>query len=369
MKTMGDDKGLTHQDLARAAGVSVTTIKGYRDKFPGCFPVLRQGKPLRFDPRASEACLAIRQGFLDGLSVEQLRERLRLRLPWSWRHPLPEKPAISADLQRTVQDLARTVVRLSRAQAETLERLERLEGAVGGASGRGAAPRPGSGGAGDRDPEALRRDLDAASRAQGAALERLDAEVRALGQRLAALPPQDARVVRIRDASGQAQRYALHRLPPEDGARNGAADPAAPGGPQAPPSAAGTAAGAPPGGDWPGSGPVIPAWDLPLTVRSARGEYLGLAGPGGHLSVRGFVRLVARGLGLAPESASWSGGADGWRLDLGDPPTHSLDFCETTTPRGNRVALVQAMRIDGQPQDAEALVELLRTLRQQFAEN
>jgi len=355
MVTMADDTGVTHQELARAAGVSVTTVKGYRAKFPGCFPVLREGKPLRFASGAREACVAIRQGFVDGLSVEQLRERLRLRFPWTWRHPLPERPGISADLQRTVQDLARTVVRLTRAQAEASQRLERLEQAL-------AAGAPGPGGAGPdalralgEALEALRRDMEHAQGAQAATLAALEARMQAPQPREPAAPgPDGTRIVRIRSASGAAERYALRRLPPED-EPPGAASP-------------GPAQGAAP----PPGPPLVPGTavlDLPLTVRSAKGEFLGLAGPGGHLTVRGFAALVARSLGLAPEAVVWSGGPGGWRLDLGTRPAHALDFRETVTPRGNHVALVQAMRIDGQAQDAEALVALLRTLRQQFAED
>lgn len=371
---MGDDSGLTHQELAQAAGVSVTTIKGYRAKFPGCFPVLRQGKPLRFAPQSREACLAIRQGFMDGLSVEQLRERLRLRFPWSWRHPLPETPVISADLQRTVQDLARTIVRLTRAQAEASQRLDRLEDNLRNRSGATSALPPGA----PRDtatlppqgPElaALRHDVDAAN----ATLQSLTAATQALGRQLATLPPRDARIVRIRNASGGSERYALHPLPPEAGAdpqasRQSASPPPPPS--PAPKTQASSRAASPGAGSTPPSAPGTPVLDLPLTVRSAKGEFLGVAGAGGHLTVRGFARLVARSLGLDPADVAWSGGPGGWRLDLGTSPAHSLDFHETTTPRGNRVALVQAMRIDGQPQDADALITLLRTLRQQFADD
>lgn len=355
---MADDRGVTHQELARAAGVSVTTVKGYRDKFPGCFPVLREGKPLRFAAQSLDACAAIRQGFADGLSVEQLRERLRLRFPWSWRHPLPEKPVISADMQRTVQDLARTVVRLTQAQAEATQRLERLEQALGetlatqgGAQARG--PEVAAGELRARE-EALRRDVREDLARQGAALAALEGQVRALERAPRPAGGEGERLVRIRSASGAAERYALRRLPPED---------EAPG-----PGVVGSGRGAAPAQDS-APAPGATVLGLPLTVRSGKGEFLGVAGPGGHLTVRGFAALVARSLGLAPEAVAWSGGPGGWRLDLGTNPAHSLDFSETTTPRGNHVALVQGMRIDGQPQDADALVALLRTLRQQYAED
>lgn len=66
----------THQDLARAAKVTVTTIKSYRRKFPEFFPVASQGKPLRFTPMAMKAALAVSRHFRAGLAVDSVREKL-----------------------------------------------------------------------------------------------------------------------------------------------------------------------------------------------------------------------------------------------------------------------------------------------------
>lgn len=66
----------THQDLARAAKVTVTTIKSYRRKFPEFFPVASQGKPLRFEPGAVKTALAVSRHFRTGLSVDAVRAKL-----------------------------------------------------------------------------------------------------------------------------------------------------------------------------------------------------------------------------------------------------------------------------------------------------
>ncbi len=293
---MGDDSGLTHHDLAAAAGVSVTTIKSYRSKFPGCFPVLRSGKPLRFAAQARDACLAIREGFGQGLSVEELRERLRLRFPWSWRRPRPAQPAISASLEKTVQDLARSVVRLTQAQTAIERRLQRLEH---------SEP--------DNDAvQALRRDLDAL--------------------RAATPSPEAPKIIRIRTSQGDYQRYALHQLPQEP------------------------------------HRPDPQTLSLPLTVRSDKGEFLGLAGPNGHLTVQTFQTLIARSLHTDPDHCAWTETSDHWQLHIPATSPHSFTIQQTTTPKGNTVALVTTMHIDTTPQDTTTLIALLRSLRRELSD-
>ena len=47
------EKTFTHKALADLLGVSETTVKSYRRKFPGCIPVASQGKPIRFPAEAA----------------------------------------------------------------------------------------------------------------------------------------------------------------------------------------------------------------------------------------------------------------------------------------------------------------------------
>lgn len=74
--------GLTHKDLAKALGVSETTIKSYRRKFPACIVVASKGKPLRFMPEAETVCRRIQALFALGMAVEDVRVRLAEEFAW-----------------------------------------------------------------------------------------------------------------------------------------------------------------------------------------------------------------------------------------------------------------------------------------------
>ncbi len=70
------DPTLTHKLLAKALGVTVTTVKSYRRKFPEFWQVASQGKPIRYTADSLELCRRIRHHFKRGLSVEETRKRL-----------------------------------------------------------------------------------------------------------------------------------------------------------------------------------------------------------------------------------------------------------------------------------------------------
>ncbi len=74
--------GLTHKDLAKALGVSETTIKSYRRKFPACITVASKGKPIRFAPEAETVCRRIQALFALGMAVEDVRMRLAEEFAW-----------------------------------------------------------------------------------------------------------------------------------------------------------------------------------------------------------------------------------------------------------------------------------------------
>lgn len=73
---------MTHKELAGRLGVSVTTIKSYRSRFPGAVVPLGRGKPLRFGSEALAACRAIRKGFERGLSIDDIYAALIIEFPW-----------------------------------------------------------------------------------------------------------------------------------------------------------------------------------------------------------------------------------------------------------------------------------------------
>ena len=108
---------LTHKDLAKRLGVSVTTIKSYRARFPGAFLALGRGKPLRFGPEALDACRAIRQGFQRGLSIDEIYQSL-----------IKDFPGVEADRRLSDGgDLSGVPGGAAGTDGETNRRLERLE--------------------------------------------------------------------------------------------------------------------------------------------------------------------------------------------------------------------------------------------------
>ena len=92
-------KALTHKDLSRQLGVSETTIKSYRRKFPGCIPVANQGKPIRFTTEALAVCKRIRDFFELGMSIPEVRTRLAAEFPWISPEACPPCRESEADFQ------------------------------------------------------------------------------------------------------------------------------------------------------------------------------------------------------------------------------------------------------------------------------
>ena len=159
-------KALTHKDLARHLGVSETTIKSYRRKFPGCIPVANHGKPIRFNSEALAVCKRIRDLFDLGMSISEVHARLAAEFPWVNLTDSPpaepagacpssaenpgapkEKAAAEAapepatlpdnadneprpDLPLIVSSLAKSVISLSQQQSALLKRLDCLEAKI-----------------------------------------------------------------------------------------------------------------------------------------------------------------------------------------------------------------------------------------------
>ena len=153
------NKSFTHKDLSRQLGISETTIKSYRRKFPDAIPVASQGKPIRFTAEALAVCKRIRDFFDLGMSIPEIRLRLSSEFSWviAEEHPatapasppnmenaaaIPSFPeeqtgaAISSegddpesrpDLPLIVGNLAKSLISLSQQQAALLRRMESLE--------------------------------------------------------------------------------------------------------------------------------------------------------------------------------------------------------------------------------------------------
>lgn len=125
---MSDDS-LTHADLSRLLGVSVTTLKSYRRKFPGFIEPQNAGKPLRFPSTAVQVCAAIRDGFGQGLSAREIQAQLTSLFPsLSHNRRLSISDTSPAGVSaRALESLAREVADLTHRLDAALARLDTLE--------------------------------------------------------------------------------------------------------------------------------------------------------------------------------------------------------------------------------------------------
>ncbi|MDQ7836860.1 MAG: MerR family transcriptional regulator, partial [Humidesulfovibrio sp.] len=120
----------THRDLAGLLGVSETTVKSYRSKFPGFLPVARQGKPVQLHAESLEVCRRIRDLFAEGLTVVQATERLRQEFkqyPQARRAPAVVRQPVPADADAGLDDRLES---LAQAQELAWRRVEQLEAEV-----------------------------------------------------------------------------------------------------------------------------------------------------------------------------------------------------------------------------------------------
>lgn len=357
---MGDDT-LTHKDLSALLGVSQTTIKNYRRKFPGMIPQATRGKPIRFKPEAAEICREIRDGFEGGMSVEEIRSRLEAK----FEMPRAQASVSNAGISEGVADtLVSRLEELAAAQNRMAERLESIEAQVRGAGSPG-------------DVKGLLEPILAALEARGE-LMREDA---------AGQSGDSARTVRIRARDGSYKRYRLEHVETE-GEHAGDGDevrkashheePYGPDDrtqPEEPGPSAETrvAEESEESGEERTDRPPPDFFTLPMVIKSEKGEFLGVPGrTEGHLSIEDFLALLERQVRTpGPLPVSWSGGGDEWRLEveLGKPPyrqDHEMELVRMTTPRGNRVAWLRNMRIGENEVPETFLANFLKQLRREL---
>ncbi|MFZ5428518.1 MAG: MerR family transcriptional regulator [Thermodesulfobacteriota bacterium] len=155
MNTTPADPTLTHKLLAKALGVTVTTVKSYRRKFPEFWQVASQGKPIRYSAESLELCRRIRHHFRRGLSVEETRKRLAEEFTIVTPAQAPDQPAAVpardplARMEALMEGLFNLQNRTHSLLAELVSKLDTLADRLGesrpahaaGASGKaGAAP-------------------------------------------------------------------------------------------------------------------------------------------------------------------------------------------------------------------------------------
>ena len=133
------EKTYTHKDISDILGVSETTVKSYRRKFPGCIPVASQGKPIRFNDDALAVATRIRDLFSTGMSVEEVRLRLCYEFAWVQEEEAPAKHSSDArddakaapELSQGMSNVAKSMVTLIQQQKSILQRVQVIEGQLG----------------------------------------------------------------------------------------------------------------------------------------------------------------------------------------------------------------------------------------------
>jgi len=308
----------THRDLAGLLGVSETTVKSYRSKFPGFLPVARQGKPVQLHAESLEVCRRIRDLFAEGLTVVQATERLRQEFkqyPQARRAPAPVRQPVPADADAGLDDRLES---LAQAQELAWRRVEQLEAEVRNLATLEAASKA--------LVAELLQELRASRQAVAAPAPPTPAptpEPTPAPQPEPAKPPQPEpalsetvgptvvtarKIVTVHGQAGAVASYALGREPKPEPLFEA---------PKQPEEA---------------------FLELPAVIRSERGEFLGL--PGGQSVAR--LLEVLRPADSAP--ALWfAEGPESWtcELSLGPALTREFLFERTTTPRGNLVGLVR----------------------------
>lgn len=314
---------LTHDDLANETGVSVTTIKSYRRKFPGFIPVLGFGKPIKFAPDALRVCLAIRDCFGQGLSVRETRKKLEeagfAPDPGSVPPPSPQQDAAGFSTERMDEFLRaagimmQSVSKLAQAQKNTDQRLEKLERLMTELAAT----------------EAENRQVLARLGATEPAARRFGSEAR----------PAARRVVKVRSSQGTVQSYTL-----------------------------GDAELSP---DTPPETPPDTLLDVPVALQKESGEFLGLPG---RLTLRSLAeKLPEQGAPPGGVLPSWHREGAAWRFEVTSLDSAmggkvcGLYFEPRTSPAGVRLAVMTRLLLNGQEASAAQRMKYFRQIKDRHA--
>lgn len=367
---------LTHKDLAALLGVSETTVKSYRRKFPCCIPIANKGKPIRFTPDAAAVATRIRDLFETGMSVEEVRARLGAEFGWiSPEGPGPAKEGgkggsraadVGPELSLGVSNMAKSLVAMTQQQKAILSRIQGLESLL---EDLGAADLAEA--SGKRADTARQKETQLDERL--AALDRLDDMVATLADnmkelsgRLDGLLARRAKAAEewrrngqdTMDAAAQVAEETRRRDPaqPQESAK---VIPLRPNGAQGGQTASQTtgqtsghpAAQAPAPPD-PAREPERRFFSLPLVARTEQGQFLSAGGKSrGPFSLNDLKAMLIYGF-TPPDHFTLRFDAHGqaWWLTLGQETsgrTIRLLLMELPTQRGNSVAEILQIVSDG----------------------
>lgn len=352
---------LTHKDLAALCGVSETTIKSYRRKFPTFIPVHTDGKPIRFKPEAGEVCLCIRDCFMKGMSINETHKALKGRFREINRKDLKRtgvtttgnsggEPGLNGVSKEyldkffeTAGQMMHGMAQLATAQARADKRLAKVEKALGSFA-------------------------DAEARNELMFTELLD--------HLRTSPPEgEARVrarkiVNVRGSSGtksytfeeqaaetaedkSGQEYAQPDATPEQPVEQEQ--------PAQPENANSAEADTVSSGNLPQ--PSETFMTTPIVIRNEQSEFLGLPG---RVPLEGFVDAVMQeGKSTGLSLTSWERRERSWVLTMqnANNDRHELFFGGTKTPRGNLVVLFWRLDVNGEETTPAFLQEFFRQIK------
>ncbi|BDQ34323.1 helix-turn-helix domain-containing protein [Pseudodesulfovibrio portus] len=319
----------THKDLARLCGVSETTIKSYRRKFPGFIPVLTRGKPIRFKGDAGEVCLKIRDCFAKGMSVNETRKVLKENFkenPPVRRARSAAPPAGDAasggitqeymeKFFETAGQMMQGMAGLATAQAKAEQRLRKVESVLTRLL----------------EADATNREAMAVLLAQHPGESRQTEPVNSF------TPPSEPeqrvrarKIVNVHSPEGAVESYALEKEEAEAVEFT------------SPPDA---------------------FLNTPIVIRNDQGEFLGVPG---RLPLSGFLEILVREAEENGSSlSSWAREGEAWVYTIRSPgrDSHSLHFSTTTTPRGNLVVLFDRLDVNDRQTSPQFLQEFFRQVK------
>ena len=362
---------VTHKDLATLLGVSETTVKSYRRKFPGCIPVANKGKPIRFTTQARDVALRIRDLFTQGMSVPEVRSRLAGEFAWiDEKSPTdPAKaPAGKPEQAQGVANIARGVVDMSRRQDTLLKRMEHIEGMLADL-----------GLAGSEEVDGLRRKRAEAEKQAGERLEqrleRLDRATDDLAGTVRDLAAQLGHFLERRAAAKenweQERKQVVEEaaglaasLPPVGASGNGSTGAKVVSIRPEPPLES------PEPAEEPGRlEPPRNFFTLPMVVRTQQGMYTSAGGRSrGRFCLNDLKAVLVYGFPSPRQyRMHWEAHGQGWRLLLDQPNvedsrTFTLLLMELPTKEGGKVAEVLQLKDgerQGHPAEFAAILESL----------
>ncbi|SDK47088.1 hypothetical protein SAMN05660337_0556 [Maridesulfovibrio ferrireducens] len=310
---MGTDT-LTHKDLAATTGVSVTTIKSYRKKFPEFFLIAGHGKPLRFKKGADKLCLRIKELFEKSLSTKQIRGKLLIEF---------ESVKENQHLSVTTESKNNSSLELEKLTRITMQMMNGMAGLV--TAQAKAEHRLG------KIEKGLFKLIEKHD-SNNSDNEHLISEIKNIFSSATGLPQSERvtakKLITIKKDHGDSSSYTLES----------------------------------------DSSQIYPENDfleLPVVIHSENGDFLGMPGkPGQPFTLTELVELVTTKKALNSNKI-WRKEGREWILSFKSPtgPLHELFFQRTKTPKGNIVSFFNRLDINSESKDQTFLLSFFREVR------